>query len=378
MAKINKTVRYILHKTRWPWKKLSLWIKKKLGWLGIPVIYPYTGYCNGKEVYLSGSVIEDRGLSRPHEGQSTGTNILAMIKRYVGDEFAGVRLQVEFDGHQAVLETDGAGFFECQLKLESKATSNLNWQTANYRLLDQIVEDQPEVTATGSVMMVSDNPQFMIISDVDDTFLVSQSTRILKKVRLMLFKNALTRLPFPGVAAFYKSLQTGTRGNSFNPIFYVSSSERNLYDLLYEFCEFRGIPKGPFLLRGMQTSLRKLIFAGGGDHMHKLEKIRALLSFFPGLPVILIGDSGQRDPEIYLDVIRENPGRVKAVYIRNIGKKSKRMKAGAFAREAEKHKVGMLLVSDTAEAAQHAAEQGIIDPRTLSVINAEKQKDSEY
>jgi phosphatidate phosphatase APP1 len=242
--------------------------------------------------------------------------------------------------------------------------------------MDTIVEDQPVIESTGSVLMVHRKPQFMVISDVDDTFLISHSTRILKKVRLMLFKNAITRLPFPGVVEFYQALQVGGREKTFNPIFYVSSSERNLYDLLYAFCEYHEIPKGPLLLRDMQTSLRKLIFAGGGDHLHKLKKIRSLLRVFPDIPVILIGDSGQRDPEIYLNVVKENPGRVKGIYIRNIGRKRKLENVRQIAHELEKMNVDMILASDTAEAAHHAAEHGFIDARFLPNLRAAKEKDA--
>ena len=127
----------------------------------------------------------------------------------------------------------------------------------------------------GDVLMVSRKHEFVIVSDVDDTLLVSHSTQFVKKMRLMLFKNAITRLPFPGVTDFYKALQNGMDESTFNPIFYVSSSERNLYDLLIDFLAYRNIPKGPFLLRNMQTSLLKLIKAGGGNHQHKLESIRS-------------------------------------------------------------------------------------------------------
>ena len=377
MAKINKTLKHVVRKTKWPWVKLRLILKKNLGWLGTPVIYPYTGYCNGREVRLSGSVIEDRGLSKPHERQSNWSNILAMIKRYVGDEFAGVRISIEFMGHKEIVETDETGFFGCEFLLSKKVNEEVQWETARYRLLDQIIEDQPEVEASGSVLMISRKPQFMVISDIDDTFLVSHSTRTVKKIRLMLFKNALTRLPFPGVAAFYRALQKGTDHQSFNPLFYVSSSERNLYDLLFEFCKFRDIPKGPFLLREMQTSIRKLITAGGGDHLHKLEKIRSLLKFYPEIPVILIGDSGQRDPEIYLRVVKEFPGRVASIYIRCIGRQRKIDKTADLAAEAAGLNVDMILVQNTEEASRHAVLNGFIKGDALGPIEKEKQKDEE-
>jgi len=377
MSKINKTLRYVIRKTRWPWVKLSLFIKNRMGWLGVPVIYPYYGFSNGKHVFLSGSVIEDRGLSKPHEGQSIRSNILAMIKRYVGDEFAGVRVKIEFAGQVHEVETNRQGYFSCSFRLEQDIESVTGWKSAHFVLIDRIHENQPEVTASGDVLMIGNKPQFLIISDVDDTLIVSHSTQTLRKIRLMLFKNAMTRVPFPGVSAFYNALQKGENGNAFNPVFYVSSSERNLYDLLVEFCIYRNIPKGPFLLREMQTSLQKLITAGGGDHLHKLRKIRTLMNIFPGIPVIMIGDSGQRDPEIYMQIVREFPGRVKSIYIRSIGSKSKIEKAAGIAKECSRLNTEMLLVKSTHEASKHAIENGFIEAGSLQEIRQESARDRE-
>ncbi|MCB2207259.1 MAG: DUF2183 domain-containing protein [Bacteroidetes bacterium] len=376
MKRIDKKLKYIVKKTRWPWVKLKIILKKQLGWLGCPRIYPYMGYSNGKEVYLSGSVIEDRGLSKPHVNQSKISNILSMMKRYVGDEFAGLKLRIEYEGNVKEVETNEEGFFSCQFKIEKPTSKEILWTSASYLLLDKIMADQPEVSTTGDVLMISQNPEFIIVSDVDDTFLVSHSTQFVKKIRLMLFKNAMTRLPFPGVAAFYKALQKGLDERIFNPIFYVSSSERNLYDLLVDFCEFRGIPKGPFLLRNFQTSLLKLLKAGGGNHLHKLESIKALLNFFPDIPFVLIGDSSQRDPEIYMQAVSEFPGRIKIIYIRAVGSKQKIEKTKNIADEVAKSGVEMLLVKNTEEASKHAIAKGLFNQSYFEQIHKEKLKDT--
>ena len=67
--------------------------------------------------------------------------------------------------------------------------------------------------------------------------------------KLTLLHNAHTRLPFEGVAGFYQALQRGRDGEAYNPVFYVSNSPWNLYDLLEDFLDVHGIPRGPLLLR---------------------------------------------------------------------------------------------------------------------------------
>src|SRR5690606_25786914 len=108
--------------------------------------------------------------------------------------------------------------------------------------------------------------QLGIISDIDDTILISHSTSLIKKLRLMLLKNASTRLPFEGVAAFYRALHRGINSNCLNPLFYVSSSEWNLYDLLIDFCNHQHIPKGTFMLHDLKVGILKLFKSGRGKH----------------------------------------------------------------------------------------------------------------
>ncbi len=373
MSVFSRKTQYIIRKARTPFRRFRLWFKHRLGWLGVPVIQPFTGYCNGKEVWLGGMVTEDKGLEKPRERQSRWQNMLAMIKRYVGDEISGVEVEVSFQGFRQVVETDENGIFQCILAIDGEGWLESGFLPAHYRLLDRIVEDQPETTAAGEVMMVTGQPRFGVISDIDDTVMVSHSTVTLKKLRLMLTKNALTRVPFPGVSAFYSALQAN--GSSPNPFFYVSSSEWNLFDLLEDFFRFRKIPKGPFLLQDLEYSIFKFWKSGGGNHQHKLDKITRLLHFFPDLKFILIGDSGQRDPFIYQKVVEAFPGRIKAIYIRCIGKGQRNPALQDIINEMKEREVPMLLVKDTRQASRHALENGFISPATVADINEQQQVD---
>ena len=118
------------------------------------------------------------------------------------------------------------------------------------------------------------------------------------------------------MAAFYQALQLGDTGKVFNPIFYVSSSPWNLYDLLTDFMDVHAIPTGPLFLQDFGLDRDKFISA---DHdEHKITHIERLLDLYPKLPFILIGDSGQADPEIYSTILEKYPTRILAIYIRDI------------------------------------------------------------
>jgi phosphatidate phosphatase APP1 len=91
-----------------------------------------------------------------------------------------------------------------------------------------------------------------------------------------------------------------------------------------------------------------------------LGVIRRLLSTYEDLSFVLIGDSGEEDPEIYLQAVREHPGRIIAVYIRDVTSVERDAEVRTIAAEVRKLGTEMVAVPDTASAAEHAASIGLV------------------
>jgi len=204
-----------------------------------------------------------------------------------------------------------------------------------------------------------------VISDLDDTVVRSSATNVLKMSWIVVRNNAHTRLPFEGVAAFYRALQRGANGHASNPIFYVSSSPWNIYDMLVDFLNVHGVPHGPLFLKDWSLGVL------GKHRGYKMGVIRRLLSTYENLPFVLIGDSGEEDPEIYLQAVREHPGRIKGIYIREVTSVERDAEVRAIAQEARKSGTQMVAVADTAAAADHAASIGLIAPDAIAAVRAE-------
>lgn len=371
-----ETTRVILKKARNFFTRLSLYIKIKMGWLGVPKVIPFMGFSNGTNTFVTGAVLEDNGISRPIEGQSKWKNARIMIQRYFIDEFAGVKVEVSFFGQSKVVVTNKFGVFNCSFQHLPKEIPDGIWQKVKFELPEKIHAKQKSGNFVGEVMVIRHKPQFGIISDIDDTILISYATTKLMKFRLMFLNNALTRMPFEGVSAFYQSLQKGTIDGAFNPLFYLSNSEWNLYDLLHEFIEFNRIPKGPLLLREMEIRVLRFWKMMEYSKNHKIEKLQQLMIFFGDMKFILIGDSGQKDPEVYSEIVREFPGRVLAVYIRDIGIPQKTIRIKTISETMNKEfNTEMILVKDTEAAAKHAVKKGFIKQQEISHIKSEKMKD---
>ena len=199
------------------------------------------------------------------------------------------------------------------MDLPTPIAASDGWIPIGLELLSPI-EPGPQVLGETQALLAPPTARFLTVSDMDDTVLQSHVTSLVQAFRTVLLGNARTRLPFPGVAAFYRALHAGASGGEQNPIVYVSSSPWNLYDLLTDFLDHQGIPRGPLTLRDWDLNREAL----GRSRLHRFKDaaIREIMEAYPTLPVILVGDSSQQDPEIYRDVVREFPERALAIYSR--------------------------------------------------------------
>lgn len=362
-----------MNKTAEPGRRSYLfYIKRKLGLLSSPRIIPFISFANNEKASISGLVVEENGISKPVEGQSRWQNIKAMVRRYTGNELENVHVNVTFMNVSQTAITDKYGIFHVEIPVNGNLSVNGIWHKFQVSLLQHGYDS---FKAEGELMLIDRNPQYGIISDIDDTILVSHATQKLMKLKLMFFNNAHTRMPFEGVSGFYSALQKGT-GSTYNPIFYVSNSEWNLYDLLHEFIDFHRIPKGPLLLREMAIRVLRPWKLREVNRHHKIEIIQNLLDTYPQISFILIGDSGQRDPVIYSSITKHNPGRIKAIYIRDAGIEENLTEVKNIS-ESLLNDTGteMVLVKDSEGAARHALEKGFINPDQVRLILNEKLED---
>ncbi|WP_377480513.1 App1 family protein [Pontibacter toksunensis] len=355
---------------------LTYELKNKLG-LNRPLhIVTYRSYGTPNRLYVKGRVMVNKGITRSEENDTLWENILNMYRRFESDEIPNARVQLTQEGQQHEITTDGEGYFV--LNIEPTVPLQLDdiWHKIDIKLLEAPVNFEGDITEPAYVLVPPPDAEYGIISDIDDTIVRTGATSLLETGRNVLLNNAHTRIPFHGVSQFYRSLQLGRNGKRNNPFFYVSSSPWNTYDLLYHYLELNEIPQGPLLLRDFGIDEQKF---GSSDHMsHKYKEIANLLVTYPKLNFILIGDSGQQDAQIYSEVVKNHPGRIMAIYIRDVNIEARTKAVTTIADELKQSgEVEMLLVKDTAAAAEHAAENGFIFTEQVQEVKREVEIDEE-
>ena len=335
-------------------------------------VQPYIGYGTQERFFVRGRVLEEKGLEHADVDDSAWENFTSAWKRFQSREVPDARLKVRFGDYEQEVMSDVEGFFNLWLETPTPLPPDDDGiYQVQLELLSPLRGDQERATAEAPVVVPRPDAQFGIISDMDDTVLQTGATNVVGMAKKVLFGNAKTRLPFEGVSAFYEALH-----HEQNPLFYVSSSPWNLYDVLVEFLEINEIPTGPIMLRDWGITPDELLPISHGDH--KREAIDQILETYPALPFILVGDSGQEDPEIYESIVRDYPGRILAVYIRSVHEEEERnTKIQTLAQEVDKAGSQLILAKTTLEAAEHAAAQGWISRESVAEIGRRKAEEEQ-
>lgn len=339
--------------------------KRRYGLLGRFEVLPYRGHGTDRRLFLRGRVLEEKGISRSMHDDTLWENLRNMVRRFASDEIAGARVRATFGDAEAFAVADEEGFFDISLDLAAPPDTTKSWHPVELELLHPDSPGRDAVRSTGHIL-VPGLARFAVISDLDDTVVHSSATNVMKMAWIVVRNNAHTRLPFPGVAAFYEALRRGTEDGQENPIFYVSSSPWNIYDLLEDFLDVHGLPAGPLFLKDWSPTTL------GKHHDHKLRIIGTLLATYPDLPFVLIGDSGEKDPEIYRQAVVAHPGRIEAIFIRDVTSDERDAEVRKIAAEVEQLGTTMVAVPDSITAAEHAASIGLIPPDAPDWVRAKR------
>jgi len=267
-------------------------------------IETYVGHGGDAGVVVRGRVLDNPPPTDAVDGEGVGAALRRTLRNFLTDDLPDVPLRITVGGTTVETTTDRDGYFLVRLEVDAAELTS-PWTTATVERSGDYRGLTDSYATPLEVCVPSGEARFGVISDVDDTILRTGVQKVGHMVRRTFLGSAITRTPFPGAPELYRDLAAGV-----NPVFYVSSSPWNLHSFLVAFLAHRDFPMGPVLLRDLLGT------AEGREQKH--GRIQEVLDLHPGLPFVLIGDSGEKDPQIYADVVAANPGRILAVYIREV------------------------------------------------------------
>lgn len=336
----------------------------------LPMVVPFIGHGTTRRVRVGGRVVLGRPeVAAPPVGvpeapdptpRSRRAVLRATLARFLTVEVPGAVVTVSGPGVDTRIRADRDGYLDAVLDVAEPLSPG--WHAFELRLHDG-------AAVSAQVLVVDPEARIGLVSDVDDTIVETGLTRGIEFVRATLLTPVRERTPLPGAAALYRALATPA-GAAVRPVFYVSTSPWNLHEMLLEFVVLRRFPLGPLILTDWGPSRSGLFRIGAQEHKGGL--VRRMLEEHPQLGLVLVGDSGQLDPEIYATLAREHPDRIRAVYIRRTrhALPGRVAEVDALAAEVTAAGVPMLAVDDSLQIAAHAAELGLLDAAALDDVQS--------
>ncbi|MFJ6652448.1 App1 family protein [Microbacterium sp. NPDC091313] len=280
-------------------RRFHAWRERRARARGLhPQVTGFPGYGSQEWVRVVGRVLIAPPVRNPAPGEYSSVRGWRSFVA-VPVAFAQVRIEVQGVVHEVVADRGGVVDAVVPARLEP------GWQSVRLS-----VEDSEPMEAR--VFIVGDDVRFGIVSDVDDTVMVTALPRPLLAAWNSFVLDEHARQPVPGMAVLLERL---IRENPGSPMLYLSTGAWNIAPTLTRFLRRHLFPPGSMLLTDWGPTHDRW-FRSGRDH--KEVNLRRLAQEFPGIRWLLIGDDGQHDDEIYTRFASEHPEAVAAVAIRRL------------------------------------------------------------
>lgn len=261
-------------------------------------VLPFPGYGGQGWVRVLGRVLIVAPPAKTETGEFASVR---GWRSFVGIpvSFANVKVTIGDTTHEVIADRGGV--------IDAVISADLapGWQTFTVS-----VEGQAPIEATAFI--VADDVTFGVISDVDDTVMVTALPRPFVAAWNSFVVDEHARIPVPGMAVLLDQLM---RENPGSPMIYLSTGAWNIAPTLSRFLSRHLFPAGSTLLTDWGPTHDRW-FRSGRDH--KARNLARLSQEFPNIRWLLIGDDGQHDESIYLQFQQEHPGSVAGVAIRQL------------------------------------------------------------
>lgn len=305
-------------------------------------IIPYSSYGSTDWARVLCRVVLTRGTEASKKRAEKVRGWRSFFSIPVNSEVVTVTL-----GGKSIKLTPGRGGV---IDEDVKVSLTPGWQTAT---LDSTGSD----ATVANIFVVDPSARFGIISDVDDTVMVTALPRPLLAAWNTFVLDEHARRPVAGMAVLYDRL---ARANPLAPVIYLSTGAWNVAPTLTRFLKRNLYPRGAMLLTDWGPTHDRW-FRSGAEH--KRDSLRRLASEFPEIKWLLVGDDGQHDEEIYGEFTASHPDNVAAVAIRQLST-GEAVLAGGRSKSAEHEQESSIpwrFAPDGARLAVELRELGLIN-----------------
>ncbi|WP_035773077.1 phosphatase domain-containing protein [Arthrobacter sp. Br18] len=316
----------------------------------VETVIPYTGYGTTSWLRVLARVV----LADPRDSEPVpAAGPLKPLKEgmrgwrnFTSASVGGAVVQVEVNGTTHEVTTDRGGVVDARIEVNLEP----GWHTVRLHSGGSQVADAP-------MRVVDAHAPFGVVSDIDDTVMVTALPRPFLAAWNSFVLDEHARTPTPGMAVLYERI---TRTAPSAPVLYLSTGAWNVAPTLTRFLSRNLYPAGPKLLTDWGPT-RDRWFRSGQDH--KRTSLERLAGEFPETKWLLVGDDGQHDEAIYAEFAQRHPANVRAIAIRQLSA-GEAVLAGGRSKNAPRDTtpgIPWVYAPDGAGMSEQLEEMGIID-----------------
>ncbi|MBT2584927.1 App1 family protein [Arthrobacter sp. ISL-95] len=266
----------------------------------VETVIPYTGYGSTSWVRVLARVVRSdprdaAGHTNPLQESMRGW------RNFTSAPVAHARVKVTIAGTVFEVKADRGGVVDARIPVALDA----GWHTIT-------LQSGESETVEAPVEIVSDDAEFGVVSDIDDTVMVTALPRPFLAAWNTFVLNEHARTPTPGMAVLYERI---ARTAPSAPVLYLSTGAWNVAPTLSRFLSRNLYPAGPKLLTDWGPTPDRWFRSG---QEHKRTSLERLAEEFPNIKWLLVGDDGQHDEAIYSEFAHRHPANVRAIAIRQL------------------------------------------------------------
>jgi len=270
-------------------------------------IVVYHAYGNAHQIVIQGRMEEKKTFSEAKEDDNWFQNIWRTVRQVKGDEIKNQTIFALVNGEKFETKGDDEGYYE--FNITTQQALKTGYEKVALNIKGNSNAHTTEVTVIGSEPLVG------IISDFDDTMIVSDVTNKIKLGYNTVFKNYKQRTVVPTMLEWFQKILAQNLKDAPSTLFILSGSPQQLFFAVEDFLTFHHFPKHTLILKKAHGENKDPLT---DQFAYKTQKIERLIKLYPKMRWVMFGDSGEKDAEIYKFIKEKYPNKVISYHIRDV------------------------------------------------------------
>jgi len=266
----------------------------------------YNAYGNANELIIQGRMQKPRAFKDVNASDSWIRNAYRRAKEVKANDIKNKEIIANINGKLYVSRGDSEGYFSFDIKSSKPLHSGY---------IDIFLNIKGNKDRAKTKALIITKPAVGIISDFDDTLVVSNVLNKLKLAINTAFKNYKQRKAVEGMATWFKEILAKNPKNSQSALFIISGSPQQLFKPIEDFLNYHNFPKHTLILKKAHGDNKDPLT---NQLAYKVQKIEKLIKLYPNIKWYLFGDSGEKDREVYAHIKAKYPKNVIKYFIRDV------------------------------------------------------------